>query len=308
MFFKKIIRNTIFFLLIFIQTSILFGQNFFTNSDTLNKRRFIGTTVTEALAWGGTIGGLSFVWYNDFEKSKLHTFNDYHEWQQMDKMGHMVTSWNFARFSGDMFEWSGLNHKKASLIGLTYSIGYTTTFELLDGFSADWGFSWYDVGFNSLGAVTYWSQEFLWNKQFCHFKFSAHPTELAQYRPNVLGSDFLSQTFKDYNGQTYWMSFNPFYWFHIDSKIPEWINLSVGYGIDNQLYGDGSVFVLQNGNTQQTFIPYRQYYLSFDIDFESLPVKKPWLKFICRAVNVFKLPFPAVEFSEQGVKFKPFYF
>ncbi len=300
-------RNFITLGLIFITVSV-HGQKLFENDSVFNKKRTIGVSIFDAAAWGGTIGGLWFVWYDDFEKEPFHTFNDNHEWQQMDKVGHMVTSWNFARGCGDLFEWSGLNYKTSSIIGAAYSIAYTSTFELLDGYSKDWGFSWGDVGFNSLGSLTYWSQEFLWNHQYVKMKFSAHNSGLADYRPNVLGSDFLSRTFKDYNGQTYWMSFNPLTWFNSSSKIPSWINLSVGYSIEDQLYGDGSVYVTQTGNTQLNFIPYRQYYFSLDVDFEEIPVQKPWLKFLFRSLNVFKVPFPALEFSEQGIKFRPFYF
>lgn len=139
-------------------------------------------------------------------------------------------------------------------------------------------------------------------------KFSAHNSGLADYRPNVLGSDFLSRTFKDYNGQTYWMSFNPLTWFNSSSKIPSWINLSVGYSIEDQLYGDGSVYVTQTGNTQLNFIPYRQYYFSLDVDFEEIPVQKPWLKFLFRSLNVFKVPFPALSFQSKELSSDRFIF
>ncbi|MBI3135776.1 MAG: DUF2279 domain-containing protein [Bacteroidetes bacterium] len=284
------------------------AQTLFENDTVFNKSRTIGVSIFDAAAWGGSIGALQFVWYDDFAKTSFHTFNDNYEWQQMDKVGHLVTSWNFARGSGDLFEWSGINHRTASLIGAGYSVGYMATFELLDGYNADWGFSWGDVAYNTIGSLAYWSQEFLWNQQYAKLKFSFHNSGLAAYRPDVLGADFTSRALKDYNGQTYWMSFNPVYWFKSESKIPAWINLSLGYGIEDQLYGDGSVYVTQSGNSQLTFVPYRQYYLSLDIDFEKIPVSKPWLKFLLRAVNVVKVPFPALEFSEKGVQFKPFYF
>jgi len=261
-----------------------------------------------ATAWAGSISALYFVWYADFEKSKFHTFNDFHEWQQMDKMGHFYTAWHFARAGGDLYEWSGMGNKYSSIIGAAYSIGYMTTFELLDAKSAAWGFSWGDVAFNSLGSITYFTQEFLWNQQFAKFKFSFHNSNLAEYRPDVLGNSFASRTLKDYNGQTYWMSINPIHWFYKSSKFPKWINLSLGYSINNQLYGDGSVYIFQSGNSQISFTPYRQYFISFDIDFEEIPTNKKWLKLIFRTVNCIKVPFPALEISRGTVQFKPFYF
>jgi uncharacterized protein YfiM (DUF2279 family) len=283
-------------------------SQFLEPSDSLNKKRLLGVSIGSGALWGGSIAGLYYVWYKDFPKSGFQVFDDSHEWQQMDKLGHMYSAWAMGRSIGDFYEWSGLDHKKSSLIGAGYSIGYLTTFELLDAYNEGWGFSWSDIGFNTLGTMTYWSQEYLWNKQFVHFKFSAHPTELAQYRPEVLGSDFASRMFKDYNGQTYWMSFNPIYWFKKESKVPEWINLSLGYSIEDQLIGDGGTYILTGGTNQQTFTPYRQYYLSLDVNFEAIPTDRRWLKLIFRGLNFFKVPFPALEMANGKLGFRPFYF
>ncbi|OIQ36900.1 MAG: hypothetical protein BM555_01790 [Crocinitomix sp. MedPE-SWsnd] len=300
-------RKLIYFLLfIFCFSTSSSAQSFLTPSDSLNKKRLIGVSATGAAAWAGSISALYFVWYKDFPKSKFHTFDDSHEWQQMDKVGHMYSSWQFGRFVGDLYEWTGLDHKKSSLIGAGFSIGYMTTFELLDATNEQWGFSWSDVGFNTLGTLTYWSQEYFWNEQYCHFKFSAHDSGLAQYRPNVLGNSFASKLLKDYNGQTYWMSFNPISWFKEDSKIPKWLNLSLGYSINNQLLGDGGTYVV--ASEQLSFTPYRQYFLSLDVNFEAIKTDKRWLKLIFRGLNFIKVPFPALELSQGKLGFRPFYF
>lgn len=284
------------------------GQKFLEPADSLNKKRLITVSGTGGLAWAGSISALHFVWYKDFEKSKFHTFDDSREWNQMDKLGHMYTSWQFGRSIGDLYEWSGLDHKKSAIIGAAYSFGYMTTFELLDATNVKWGFSWSDVAFNTIGAGTYFAQEYLWNKQYAHFKFSFHDSELAQYRPNVLGSDFTSRLLKDYNGQTYWMSFNPIYWFKKESKVPEWLNLSLGYSTNNQLIGDGGTFVYTDGMNSTSFTPYRQYFLSFDINFEAIPTKSRFLKLVFRGLNFIKIPFPALELSQGKLGFRPFYF
>ncbi|MEZ4921564.1 MAG: DUF2279 domain-containing protein [Crocinitomicaceae bacterium] len=303
----KFSRSIILFLFI-LSLPVKGYCQFLEPSDSLNKKRLIGVSITSGLAWGGSIAGLYYVWYKDFPKSGFHTFNDFHEWQQMDKLGHMYSSWSFGRSVGDLYEWSGLDHKKSSLIGAGFSLGYLTTFELLDAYNEAWGFSWSDVGFNTLGAATYWGQEYFFNKQYVHFKFSAHHTSLAQYRPEILGNDFASRMLKDYNGQTYWMSFNPIYWFKEDSKFPEWIDLSLGYSIEDQLIGDGGTYVITNGNSQLSFSPYRQYYLSLDVNFEAIPTNKRWLKIIFRGLNFFKVPFPALEIANGKLGFKPLYF
>jgi Predicted periplasmic lipoprotein (DUF2279) len=303
-------RGIKFILLLGITIGISYSakSQFLEPADSLNKKRLLGVSLLGASAWAGSISGLYFVWYKNFPKSKFHFFDDSKEWQQMDKMGHLYTSFHFGRFVGDLYEWSGLDHKKASLIGAGFSLGYMTTFELLDGTSAQWGFSWSDMAFNTLGTMTYWGQEYFLNQQYVQFKFSSHPTDLAQYRPEILGSSFASRLLKDYNGQTYWMSFNPVHWFKKDSKIPKWINLSFGYSINNQLIGDGGTYIITDGTTEQTFTPYRQLFFSFDVNFEAIPTKSRLLKLVFRGLNFIKVPFPALEISQGKLGFKPFYF
>lgn len=284
------------------------AQRFLEPADSLNKNRIIGVSATGGAGWIGSIAALQFVWYKNFEKSKFHFFDDSHEWGQMDKMGHLYTSWQVAHTVGDFYQWSGLDHKKSAIIGAAYSFGYLATFEVLDAYNAAWGFSWSDMGFNALGSGTYFVQSYLWDEQFVDFKFSYSPSGLAQYRPNVLGSNFSSRLLKDYNGQTYWMSFNPFHWIKRETKVPKWINLSLGYGINNQLIGDGGSYVLSDGTEQTTFTPYRQYYLSFDLDLQEIPIESRFLKLIFRSLNVIKFPFPALEFSQGGVQFHPLFF
>ena len=301
-------RRLLLVILILSTTVQANAQGFLAPSDTLNKKRVLGVSLTGGIAWAGSISALQFVWYKDFEKSKFHFFDDSREWQQMDKVGHMYTSWQFGRFVGDLYEWSGVDHKKSAIIGAAYSFGYMTTFELLDATNVKWGFSWSDVGFNTLGSATYFVQEYFWNEQYARFKFSYGNSGLAQYRPNVLGSDFANKLLKDYNGQTYWMSFNPVHWFKPESKIPKWIDLSFGYSINNQLIGDGGTFIYTDGAEQLSFTPYRQYFLSFDINFEAIPTEKRWLKLIFRGLNFIKVPFPALEFSQGKLGFRPLYF
>ena len=203
------------------------SQGFLIPSDSLNKKRLIGVSISAGTGWVGSISALQFVWYKDFEKTKFHVFNDSHEWNQMDKMGHMYSSMQFGRFVGDLYEWSGLNHKKSAIIGAAFSFGYMSTFEFLDATNVQWGFSWSDILFNSIGTLSYFSQEYFFNEQYVKLKFSYHESGLAQYRPNILGSTISSRLLKDYNGQTYWLSFNPLYFFKKESSSPSSDNMAL---------------------------------------------------------------------------------
>ena len=53
---------------------------------------------------------------------------------------------------------------------------------------------------------------------------------------------------------------------------------------------------------------YRQYYLSLDVDFTKIPTKSKLLKTTFGLLNMVKMPFPALEFSKNGIKGKGFYF
>ncbi|MFT5780157.1 MAG: hypothetical protein ACI837_003118, partial [Crocinitomicaceae bacterium] len=266
-------------------------RSFFEPADSLQKGRFIGITSGITAGWAGSMIGLSQVWYSKVEKSSWHTFDDSKNWLQMDKVGHFYISYKENQFTSDLFRWTGLDYNKSLWIGTGVSIGYQTTFELFDAFSKDWGFSWSDVAANSLGTVSYTLQSYFWQEERIIPKFSYYPTEFAEYRPEVLGGNFTESLLKDYNGQTYWLSFSPGTFFK-ESGIPEWACFSFGYSAHAKLVGDQEFY--QDPISGTTFNSQREFIFSLDIDFSKLPIKRPWLKAIVRHFNYFKVPFPAL--------------
>ncbi len=61
---------------------------------------------------------------------------------------------------------------------------------------------------NAAGSGLFFMQQKAWNEQRIKIKWSFHETSLASQRPNLLGSGLLEELLKDYNGQTYWASFD----------------------------------------------------------------------------------------------------
>src|SRR5687767_10835491 len=57
--------------------------NFFTPADSLHKGRVALVTGSWSVIYGSALVALSSVWYNQYELSKFHTFNDFPEWNQM---------------------------------------------------------------------------------------------------------------------------------------------------------------------------------------------------------------------------------
>lgn len=301
---RTVIRDAIFlvFLCSFF-TGVIFSQNnFFTPSDSLNKKRLIGVTSGITLAYAGSMIGLGQLWYGGQPKSNFSFYNDNRDWLQMDKLGHTYTAYWIQNRVDAMLRWSGMKKKNALIISGVYSFVFQGTFEIMDGFSPNYGFSYGDVIANTGGIVLYTTQELLFEKQVLTPKFSFFPSKYAAYRPGVLGSNFAEQLLKDYNAQTYWLNLNlsditPSSW-----KIPEWICLSFGYSIGEKLKGDQEYYVIQEGSDTKTFSSYRRYLFSLDVDLSRIPVKKPWLKTVLSTLNTLKMPFPTLELSNRGTK------
>ena len=271
---------------------------FLTPSDTLNKPRRNTVVITEAALGAITIVGLNQLWYADFERSKFKTINDNHEWLQMDKLGHVFTSYQLGKHGVQLLDWSGVSERHQLIYGSTLGFTFLTAVEVLDGYSAEWGFSWGDILANGAGTGLYVGQELLWKEQRIVLKYSFRQTEFAELRPDKLGKTYLEHILKDYNGQTYWLSANLSSFFK-NNHIPKWLNIAVGYGGEGMLSGTKDI----DNQVLTTNSRYRQYYLSFDLNLSAIKTKSKWLKSVFEVVNMIKVPFPALEFNKKGVDF-----
>lgn len=285
-----------------------YGQSkldlFLTPSDTLNTPRRNAVIITEASLATFTLVGLDQLWYNDFQRSKFRTINDNSEWLQMDKLGHVMTAYYVGNLGADVLNWSGVRKKDQLIYGATLGFTFLTAVEVFDGFSEEWGFSWGDMAANAAGTGLFVGQELLWNEQRITMKYSFHQTKYAEQRPEKLGENFLQQTLKDYNGQTYWLSANLKSFFK-RSKMPTWLNVAAGYGAEGMLTGnfDPDSILFPNQNR------IRQYYLSLDVDLTRIETKSRLLKTIFELVNFIKIPAPTLELNSDGkFKFHPLYF
>ena len=241
----------------------------------------------------GALLGLNQLWYVDYPHSNLHSVNDNDEWLQMDKAGHLFSSYHLGVFGANALKWSGCDQKSQLIYGSTIGLAFMTTVEVFDGYSSEWGFSWGDMAANATGTSLYVSQELLWKEQRIVPKFSFHTTQYASVRPNVLGNSLSQQILKDYNGQTYWLSVNVHSFFK-DAKIPKWLNLAVGYGADGMITG--------KSETNNLFLypetkRARQFYLSLDADLTKIDTKSHFLKSIFSIFNSIKIPAPTFEIN-----------
>lgn len=280
-------------------------ESFFKPSDSLNLKRQNTVIISEAVLATGTLIGLSQAWYADYPKSDFHFINDNSDWLQMDKFGHVFTSYHLGRFGAEMLQWSGANKKNQLLYGAGLGFAFLTAVEVFDGYSSQWGASSGDIIANASGTVLYVSQELIWKEQRITPKFSFHTTKYAGYRPEVLGSSYTEQILKDYNGQTYWLSVN-LHSFANGSKIPKWLNVALGYGAEGMITGNKE-------NTTTTYTPnpqrFRQLYLSLDVDLTKIKTNSYFLKTIFSVFNSVKIPAPTIEFVQfNDIKYHFIYF
>lgn len=288
-------------------------QSKLTPQQIKNRTRLV--TIGNIAGYGGAMVGLYAAWYKDYPQSGFHTFNDSREWLQVDKVGHLYSSYITSRGSMELWRWTGIDRKKRIWIGGLSGVFYLTVIETLDGFSTDWGWSWSDFATNILGSGLLVAQELAWDDQRVKLKFSFHRKEYGDPELNMrsdelFGSSSAERLLKDYNGQTYWASVNLKHFFK-NSNIPGWLAIAAGYGAEGMFGGEENIGKDDFGNIlfdRRDIKRYRQWYLAPDIDFSKIKTNKKALKFFFTVLSAFKFPAPSLELSNGKLKLNALHF
>jgi hypothetical protein len=268
------------------------------DSVVVNKKRLSTFVIGSSIAYGATLVGLNELWYKDSQRQSFQFFNDNAEWKQVDKIGHVYSSFYFSYGLSRALQWCDVKPRKADLTAALTGFLVMVPIEIMDGYSDAYGASGGDLVANAAGSLFFAGQSLLWNEIRLYPKFSFHRTSFAPLRPNVLGDGLASELFKDYNGQTYWISVD------IDKfiRFPKWLNLAVGYG------AEGMVYARNAQNAEAGYHSYRQYYLSIDFDLTAIKTRSKTVKTLIFFANMIKIPAPTVEFSTQGTRLRGFFF
>jgi Predicted periplasmic lipoprotein (DUF2279) len=280
----------------------------------INKRIKIVAGINIA-AYSSIMVGLNAAWYKKYPKTSLHSFNDFKEWKQLDKIGHAYSAYTESYASMEVWRWTGIERNKRIWIGGMSGAAYQTIIEILDGYSQQWGFSWTDFGANFLGSGLLVAQELAWDEQRIQFKFSFHKKNYAdeilnERSKSIFGKSDPERFLKDYNGQTYWLSTNIKSFFPA-SKFPAWLNIAVGTGAEGLLGAEENIGKDVNGivNFNRTDIKrYRQWYLAPDIDLTKIKTNKKGIKLALRLLNVFKFPMPSIAYGDGKFSFNVIHF
>ncbi len=305
-------------------------------ADSLHKTRFWTCLSFGTAVYSGTMYGLYNAWYKDYPLGDFHIFNDNREWNQMDKMGHWLMSYNEARWVAMGANWTGLRPKTAALVGFAGAQLIQTSFEIFDGFSEQWGFSPGDVACNTLGSGMFLAQELAWHEQRIFMKMSAMPikysnspifsttdptvsTTLKRRADELYGTAPLDLFLKNYNTLAVWASFNVRSLAGKDKMTwwPRWLNVAVGMGSNNLFGGFDNGwdsekdcqncprFELDPQKHPRT----RQFFLSLDLDPTRLKVKNRFLRTFLQTASIIKFPAPTLEWTDRGkIFFHPVYF
>lgn len=243
------------------------------------------------------MAGLYMVWYKGSEATSFHFFNDLPQWNQMDKAGHGYSAYQLSHLTWQAMEGSGVFSPKTSLwVGGTMGFWLLLPIELFDGFSPDYGASVSDLAANALGSLLFISQHYAWKEQRIQPKFSFNRSGLAHRNPDLLGGNLPEELLKDYNGQSYWLSVSPWAWSRAE-RAPRWAALAVGYA------AGGMVRARDTENHLAGSASYRRFLLSPDVQFSKIRTKKKALKTLFFALDMVKLPAPAIEIRQgRGVR------
>jgi len=302
---SKIFRSL---LVILFFSSILGTNGYCQDVNTVNESRLKTVIITETVITTAAMVGLHYLWYKKFPKSRFHLFNDNAEWLHMDKFGHATTAYNVAGIQYDMMRWSGVSNKSAAWIGGATALGLQTIIEIFDGFSQKWGFSKGDMLANILGSALFVAQQQGWGEQRVRLKFSFHKTIYSSYAPAELGSNKWQRWLKDYNGQTYWLSFNPSSFMKSSTSFPKWLNVAFGVGAEGMIGARSNPKMIGNVAIPE-FKRTRRFLFSLDADLKRIDNEQMDPKVLLSVPNILKMPAPTLTFKKDApLKFNWLYF
>lgn len=275
------LKSCLIFLFIVLSIGV-FAQK---DSSSVNSKKLALNLGVQVSTLGVSTLVMNELWYKPYSTGKFHFFNDNQQWLQIDKMGHAFTAYHLSKAGAGLYRYSGFSEMNCVLLGPTYSFTGLLLMEILDGYSSGWGFSWGDIAANTLGSGLFIAKHLISKNAALEFKFGY--TKSAYYNDS---ENFANNLLKDYNGQTYWLSYSPFQHFK-NTQYLRWLGISLGMGGTQMVHGTPSL----NPNDPNFHI--REYYLSIDFLPNQLNIKNVWLKRVANVFNVIKFPAPTLRLS-----------
>ena len=288
--------------LIILNFSILQNSITFSSNDTtkINSNRIIIVSSSLALALSGSYYYIENSWWSEQQKNfHFDQGPDLVYALNVDKAGHFLGGLYAADIFSNSFEWAGLNSKRANLYGAFFASGIQLAIEIKDGYAPHWGFSKWDLILGSAGSFWPVMQDYSKDLKAINFKFSYYRHSNAYFDLEAQRGKQISlyNWQDDYPNQTYWITFDINH-FVENCCWPDWLNLAVGFGIDETQYLDN--LTKAGGNNE--------WYIALDYDVPKILKnwKSPTAKKIKYWLNYFHLPSPTIRILPK-LEFYPLY-
>ncbi len=282
-----------------LQAQLRINDSFLQPAESPNRTR---TIAVNSFIGGGYVlvmTGLGTAWYAGEDLVPFHFFDDSHQWKQVDKLGHAYGAFMMSNWFMGMYRWAGMPRQKAMWLGATGGFLSLTSIELFDAFGESWGFSWSDVAANFTGTALAVLNEALWQEIRIMYKWNYLPSPYAgdpDYE-RLFGTGPAEWLLKDYNGQSYWLSFDVHSFLPesvFKQHYPKWLNLAIGYGA----YGLEGGYDDPNGSW--TTREYRQLYLGLDVNLSAIDTKSRSANLAFDLLDYIRIPLPAGRVDREG--------
>jgi uncharacterized protein YfiM (DUF2279 family) len=262
----------------------------------IDKSRLGFTIAGSVTGWAA----MTIYLYESLYKNNLHSsfrfINDLGENKDIDKTGHLFSSYTLSIAGIHLMKQTGMDRKRAAWIGGSYGTLFLSTKEILDGFRVGYGFSVPDMAANIAGSALAVSQELLLGHQVIRVKYSYHESGLAKDISDDQEKTLARRMIFNYNGQTHWLSLN------INSLggrmevFPGWLNIAFGYSVCGVTGGcSGPSIAKSTGLTNSA--GYRQVFIAPDIDLSAIETGSDFFNGVLRTLNFIKIPSPAIEYN-----------
>lgn len=294
----------------------LFCNNFYAQSEyskidslfpdynlQINKSDIAHVKWERVAAIGGSVAVLNAglwiyydkAWYKG-EKTKWHAYNDWYNGNlNIDKFGHFHWAIVQNRIFYRAFKWANISDNYAMWTSSALGWLLHLQIEMNDAYFKEWGFSWGDLGANTLGAVYPNFQRIYSPLKAVNLKVSYYPSD--NYKRGLT-----KHAVNDYEGRKYWMTLNmrsvaPK---QIQKYLPDWLNIAIGYGGDNIVDETGHLRQIDNVG-----IGDQEWFISFDYDLLKIfkPKENTFFYLLLEQLDAIHFPAPAIKIKPNVVWF-----
>ena len=264
------------------------------DSTKIKKGRVLLVGSSLAAVLGGSYLYVENSWWSD-KQIPFH-FDDGSDLTyalNVDKVGHFMGGLEAADFFSSSIQWAGMNERKSIWYGAAFGTGLQLAIEMKDAYAPYWGFSKWDLALGSAGSFWPVAQYYNTNLKAINFKFSYYK------RSNIywdLDKQRGKETNKyawqdDYPNQTYWVTLDINHFIET-CCWPDWLNVAVGFGIDDTQYLNESNSKTGGNN---------EWYIALDYDVPKMLNKwnSPTGKKVKHWLNYFHFPAPTIRISPK---------